>query len=259
MLYEETDKMKFLRTQQHYADVIVDRRQQIIVKQEARQKEKEFDAVYHQLTMQQIRESQDKEYEALRKQEEQSKMVAASRAQQFDEVLQRRAHEEEEQRKLGLSMKEAAETRVREDLIAREKKAIEIRAGRMKTLEKNAELREDKKRLQREEEAAEREREREIAIIEERKKAREDLEKLRFEQAQVNRQKIIDKAVELLAKKVNNEDAIMAKQQKEFNDKIKVLLSVCNLMLIPPLHPATSVDCSSSFHTMFNCPSIPPQ
>ena len=220
-MYEETDKMKFLRVQQHYADVLVDRSRQVAEKQVARQLSREEEARFHESTMRQVREAQLKEREDEAHREEQMKAVAVSRTQQREEARLRKEHEQEEQRRLGLAMKEAAEQRVREDIIAREKKAVEIREGRMKTLEKNAELREEKRHLLQLEEEAEKDRERDIAKIEERKKAREDLEKFRFEQAQLQRQKIIDNAVSLLAKKMQNEDEIMERQQKEFNDKIR--------------------------------------
>jgi hypothetical protein len=213
--------MKFLRVQQNYADVIVDRRKQVEDKGTAKTKMREEDFKYHESIIAQVREGDQKEWEDEKRREEKIKQVAVSRTQQLEEVKLRRQREEEEQTRLGLAMKEAAEQRVQEDILSRQKKAEEIRLGRMKTLESNAELREEKKRLLRLEEEAEKEREREIEKIAERKKAREDLEKLRFEQAQVNRQKIIDRAVELLAKKQSNDEEVANKQQQEFEAKVQ--------------------------------------
>jgi hypothetical protein len=158
LLYEQTDKMKFLRTQQHYADVLVYRKQQMDEKKGAINKERGVDRDYHELTMKQIQESERKENEETARKEAIVKMVAQSRAEQLDEARQRKARAEEEARLLGLALKSAAEERVKEDIAVRNDKAAEIREGRMRTLEKNAELRDERKRLELVEEEAERER-----------------------------------------------------------------------------------------------------
>ena len=221
LLYEQTDKMKFLRTQQHYADVIIDRRKQMEEHLESKRKEQVREAEAHAETMRQVEEARLKELQAIQAREKRSEMVARSRAEQLQEVQRRKEREREEQRRLGESLKEAAELRLKEESEAREKKAVDIREARIKTLQFNAELREEKRRLQTVEAEAEKEREAALEKIADRKRAKENLEKYRFEQAQKTRQKMIDNAVELLAKKLSNDDEIAAKQQNEFDTKLK--------------------------------------
>jgi cell division protein FtsI/penicillin-binding protein 2 len=58
-----------------------------------------------------------------------------------------------------------------------------------------------------------------VKAIDDLKKARKALELRRFEKAQVQRQKIIDTAVALLAQKQSTESAILTKQENELREK----------------------------------------
>jgi len=84
----------------------------------------------------------------------------------------------------------------------------------------NAQLKVVKQELRAQEAVEAERRDAEVAVIEERKIARKALEQRRFEKAQEQRQKIIDAAVEAMARQNNQHQAIQEKQQKELNDKM---------------------------------------
>eukprot|EP01031_Cornospumella_fuschlensis_P033866 gene33866-40975_t len=61
LLYDQTDKMKLLKSQKLYADVVYDRVGQIEVKKKVKELDKEIEAKFHEETLRQVAEGEAKE------------------------------------------------------------------------------------------------------------------------------------------------------------------------------------------------------
>lgn len=219
LLYEQTDKMKLLRSQKLYADVIHNRFQQIDDKRVVADSHKVVEARFHEDILRQVAEGEAKEREKLEKQKKMVDEVKVSRYEQREEARHIREEILRKNREEGLRLKREAQERVEEDLRDYEEKQKRIIEGNMRTLAANEELKKERLLLLEQEKAAAALRDAEKEEIEYRKKKLKELEKQRFDRAQLTRQKIIDRAVEELAKHTSAEAAILEKQQQELKDR----------------------------------------
>lgn len=215
LMYEQTDKMKFLRSQQNYSDAIHTRGFQVKEKQERRQKEKEADALHHQEILRQIEAAERLEREKEEELERKIKEVAISRKVQLDEVRAAREQAKKEQIEIGLALKRDAVARLEEEKQERIDRERRNRESNEAMIKSNAALKEIRDELQAAEEEAIRRREDEVEVIDNRKKVRKALEVRKFEKAQVTRQKMIESATKALAKQNNKAQTIMEKQASE--------------------------------------------
>lgn len=219
LLYEQTDKMKNLRSQQLYSDVLYSRIDQLEDKKRAKVKTKEEDAVYHQIILEKVAKGDAEDAAKAKKVAEQLRLVGVSRQEQLEEVRRKREIEKEEERQVGLRIKERAREAVEEELRALEEKQRLAHESNLKMIAANEKIKQEKEVIRAQEQLAAEQREREIETTEKRNLARKALEKRRFEKKQVQRQKIIDAAVEALAKKTSNEEYIQAKQEAELQER----------------------------------------
>jgi hypothetical protein len=215
LVYEQTDKMKFLRSQQLYSDAIYTRGFQVQEKKERALKEKEADLVHHKDILRQVEAAERIEREKEEVLEKKIKEVAISRQEQLDEVRQAREQARKEQIEIGISLKSDAIARLEEEKIQRIERERRNRESNEAMTKSNAALKEIRDELQAAEEEAMRRREDEVGVIENRKKVRKALEVRKFEKAQVTRQKMIDAATKALASQSNKEQFIMDKQAGE--------------------------------------------
>lgn len=215
LMYEQTDKMKFLRSQQHYSDAIYTRGLQVQEKKERALKEKEANALHHQEILRQIEVAERIEREKEEELQRKIKEVALSRQEQLDEVRSAREQARKEQIDIGIALKEDAKARLEEERLARIERERRNRATNEAMIKSNAALKEIRDELQAAEEEAMRRREDEVEVIENRKKVRKALEVRKFEKAQVTRQKMIEEATKALANQSNKAQTIMEKQATE--------------------------------------------
>lgn len=219
LLYEQTDKMKMLRSQQLYADVIHTRNGQIKHKEEMKLKEKEFEALHHLKIVSKVKELEAIEEEKLSKTADLVKVICNMRETQIAGVVAKREAEKAESIAIGVAMRKQAEEQIKEDYIKQEEKQKRIAASNAAMVianEKQIKLRDEIKELSL---IAEDSRLGEIEVIEDRKKARKVIEIRRFEKQQETRQGIIDRAVEALKKQNNTHNAILTKQENEIKQK----------------------------------------
>lgn len=219
LLYEQTDKMKNFRSQQLYCDVIETRKEQMETKKKVKEMEKEEAAKYHEVILKKVHDGDAEDVVKAQKIQEQLKVVAISRAQQLEEVRKQREIEREEERQIGLAIKKRAAEAVEADIVAYNEKQARAHASNLAMIAANEKIKQEKDIIREQEERAVEAREREIEISSKRTLARKALEKRRFEKKQVSRQKIIDAAVEALAAKTSNENAIQMKQEAELQEK----------------------------------------
>lgn len=215
LMYEQTDKMKFLRSQQHYSDAIYTRGFQIKEKQERALKEKEADALHHQEILRQIDAAERLEREKEDELKKKIKEVSISRKEQLDEVRAAREQAKKEQIEIGIALKEDAIARLEEERLERIDRDRRNRESNEAMLKSNAQLKEIRDELQAAEEEAIRRREDEVEVIDNRKKVRKALEVRKFEKAQVTRQKMIEAATKALATQNDKAQTIMEKQASE--------------------------------------------
>lgn len=215
LMYEQTDKMKFLRSQQHYSDAIHTRGFQMQEKQERAMKEKESNALHHQEILRQIAAAEELERQKEEVLERKIKEVAVSRKEQLDEVRAAREMARHEQVEIGKALKEDAVTRLEEERLGRIDRERRNRESNEAMTKSNAALKDIRDELQAAEEEAMRRREDEVEVIDNRKKVRKALEVRKFEKAQVTRQKMIEAATKALASQNNKAQTIMEKQATE--------------------------------------------
>ena len=253
LLYEQTDKMKNLKSQLAYADAIAYRKIQVQEKSDRLEKEKKEAAKYHEYIVENCKRLEAIEMAEKEERQKVTDELKAFRAEQMQEVMNKKLAEIAENEAIGAAMKKRAEDQVIQaalDLQEKDRIAKETTANMYKM---NAELKIIKQELKAQEavEAARRDAEvclgilyfllffhifafsdissyvcvhsssisSQVAQIDERNAARKALEQRRFERKQEARQKIIDAAIEQMTKKSNHEQAVQERQEKELNDK----------------------------------------
>lgn len=215
MLYEQTDKMKLLRSQQLYADVLVTRKEQMEHKKKVKEDEKIEAAKYHKFIVEKVSQLEAIEQEKIDKRKAMVKVIAKSREEQLAEVHAQRAAEKAEAIAIGIAMKKQAQERVEEEIRLAEAKIIAAADNNAAMVIANEKLKAVRKDIIEKETIAMKEREGEVEIIENRAKARKAIELRRFEKAQEQKQKLIDAATKQLMMKANTEEKLLNKQIAE--------------------------------------------
>lgn len=219
LLYEQTDCMKVLRSKELLSDCLHDRTFQIEDKEKVKQAEKEREARHHQVVLETVKSLEEKEREKEAAVQKRIADVTIVREQQLKEVRAARAADAAEQVAIGEQMRRDAEALAKEE----ERNAIEkARITKEKNYEflmGNEQLKEIKRQIKIQEEKDNARREAEVDVIENRKKVRKALEVRKFDKAQQTRLKMIDRATELLAKKVSGDNALLNKQVNEQREK----------------------------------------
>lgn len=219
LLYEQTDKMKMLRSQMLYADVIHTRFQQIEEKKKVKEVEKLKEAEYHQEILKQVKRAEEIEKAKIDKVKANVDVIKKTREEQLEEVRKIREKEERKRREAGEAMKREAQERLEEEVREYHKRQQHIAESNAAMVKANEELKRVRQELAEKEREAEAKRDAEVAKIEYRKQALKRLEQERFERAQVTRQKMIDTAVERLAQQSNKEQAILDKQIQDLQER----------------------------------------
>lgn len=212
LLYEQTDKMKMLKSEKLYADVLHTRVSQVGHKKKVVEEEKTVEERYHQLTLEQVARGQAKEEEKLLQAQQRMEQIKISRKLQLEEERHRKEAEAEKLRLEGLEIKRRAQEAVEEEFREMERKHKHAEESNMRMTKANADLKIVRMQIAEQERIAEEARDAQKKVIEDRKIALKRLEAERFARAQISRQKLIDAAVEQLAKKSNSEQAILTKQ-----------------------------------------------
>ena len=219
LMYAQTDKMKGLRSQKAYADVIHYRGSQVEFKNKQKEDEKVWNSQFHVAILDRVAKGEAEEEAKKAKLAEQRKVIAVARKEQVDEVRSKRAAEKAELDAIGEAMKSQAKKQLQDDYEAQVQKQIRIAEGNAAMVVANEKLKAVREQIKLQEAEAQAAREAEKDIIEGRQKARKALEIRRFEKAQDTRQKIIDAAVKQLAAKSNKDEAILLKQVSEGQEK----------------------------------------
>jgi len=219
LMYDQTDKMKGLKSQKAYADVVYDRAKQVEEKKVAKEAERVWGLQFHEQILKRVADGDAEETKKIEKRHAMVKVLAVARKEQVDDVLARRAAEAAEAYAIGQAIKVQAKKQIEDDIIAQEAKQKRIAESNASMVLANERQKVVREEIRQKEVQAALERDAEKEVIEGRKIALKALEKRRFEKAQETRQKIIDAAVRQLAAKSNADAVLMEKQADEIKEK----------------------------------------
>lgn len=220
LIYERNDKVKALRSQQLYVDVIACRDRQIVEKQAAEKLAHEEKDRWHESTMAEIQQAEQEE--AQRAEERRQRAIGIGN----DLRQQRRLAQEEKVKRLQRKKEEEQaliERIQREDRLAEEKAAEEHRLLRMKAKVEIAQIALDAKenrarRLEEEKEDAKVRAKQREAMVDLANK-RSELEKKHFEERQRVKRMLSDTASKVLEERATRELEIFLKGQREHQAK----------------------------------------
>jgi len=219
LLYSQTDKMKVLTSQALYADVIHERKSQIEAKRKVVEEEKIIEQHHHENILREVKRLEGVEEDKIRQRKEVVQAVIKTREDQLDEIRERRAKQKQQEVQRGIEMKREAQRQLEESFEAQRAHAAAVARSNAEMVVANQKLKEYKDEIALKERLAMEARDAEVEVIDARKKALKALEIRRFEKSQETRQKLIDAAVEQLAKKVNTDAAVLQKQEDEIRDR----------------------------------------
>ena len=105
LMYEQTDKMKYLKGAKMYSDTIHTRKGQMALKISRKEEEKVKDAEYHQIILQKVADGEKAEKEKEQRLLGKVEIIKKQRKEQVEEVRGKRAAEAAEARAIGEAMK----------------------------------------------------------------------------------------------------------------------------------------------------------
>jgi len=178
MIYSQTDKMKMLKSQKLYADVISTRFEQIDKKGAVKEQEFAIEQKFHEDLLIQLEKADRVEEEKILKIKKQIDEIKVTRKQQLDETKRKKEETEKISREEGQRLRQEAKERYEEDLRQQEARQQMVIANNLKTLRANGDLKTVKERLRKEEEDKLAAREAEAAVIEKRKNDLKSVEKV---------------------------------------------------------------------------------
>lgn len=219
LLYEQTDCMKVLRSKELLSDCLHDRKFQIVEKDHVKQREKVREQQYHQTVLSTVKTLEEKEREKEMAAKRRVEEVAAVREQQLRDVRGSRAAYAAEQQAIGEQMRRDAEALAEEERLAAIEKVRVTKEKEKEFLMGNEQLKEIKRQIAAQEKRDDEKRDAEVGIIDNRKKVRKALEQRKFDKAQETRLQMIERATEILAKKVSGDNALLNRQVNELREK----------------------------------------
>lgn len=220
MMYEQTDKMKNLRSQQMYSDVLYDREEQVREKTVMSSWEREKERAYHLDVVRQVAEGDSREAREAAARERKERVIAESQRGQLGEFRESYLERLRSEKREGELVRVKAERDLEEEKSACEERALKARYDVSEMQSANARLRSLKAEHALEEQKEEVARKVGLATKEHVAKERVRLEKQRFEARQQTKQRLIDTASVALATKTDAdaerlETQVDAMRQKE--------------------------------------------
>ncbi|KAJ1455321.1 hypothetical protein M885DRAFT_520195 [Pelagophyceae sp. CCMP2097] len=214
IMYETTDKMKFLRSQQAYGDVVLERREQIEEKKQRADWEAGKDDAYAQDMFRQVRDGDAREKLEAAARSSKARAIAASQFEQLGEFRGNYLERLRQEKREGAMVKSKAIADQEEDerdAVERQLKArMQVKAMQLA----NANLKKLKFEDAQKEEVEDRGRAADKQRKEDLSVARKTLERNRFDSRQATKQRLIDLATAELEQRTNT-DALRLESQVE--------------------------------------------
>jgi hypothetical protein len=215
LLYEQTDKMKNLRSQQLYADVLNDREYQVNEKNKRANMEKERDEKYLNIQAMLLSEGDRKEEIEIKKRSEKNALIARQQQDQLEEFKCTYINQlKGEKREGGMIKRKVADDLVKEKEEAARRRR-EAKQAAIDTKIANEQLKQIRLERLKEEEKEEDKRQKEAEHKEFLMQRREKQEQLRFEEKLRIKQVMIDKATKQLLDLKNSNDNREENQAQE--------------------------------------------
>lgn len=215
MIYDQTDKMKMLRSQRLYADVIHTRQSQIEKKAVDAEREAFIEQKFHVDILEQVRRGDEVERQKAQKVKDAMDVIKVTRKQQLDDNRRVRDEIARKDKEEGIRMKEEAKARLSEAVQEEKNRMQIIRDANFRTLEASKKDSLLKLKIKEQEEAAVLGREAEVGRIDERKRAIKERTDEMFTEAQQTRMQMIERAVENLNRQSSSEQTILNQQMDD--------------------------------------------
>merc|ERR1711998_576745 len=206
ILYEQTDKMKNLRSQQMYSDVVADRLEQAEEKKIMASWQEERDEQYYVTMQQQLKEAEERETIEKEVREKKAKEIAALQQDQLQQYREAYLLRMKQEKREGEMIAARAEAQIQEDAEAAAERTLKARMAAEEMQLANQELKKLRLQVALQEEEAENKRKADLKRMDDLSAARKAMEQRRFREKQAVQQRMIDKAVEQLAQMKNTED-----------------------------------------------------
>jgi len=219
LLYEQTDKMKNLRSQMMYADVIEEQKLQLHEKDRKRSMEKRMEEHWYKQQQQQMDEYDQREDRELM--ERVQKVATTAKMQQDQLEINKQAYIKalQNEKAVGEQLRQKAEQDMHDEqekeVAVRRKARLAVEQLRLEN-EKLKKIRQEQNvKEQREEQKRHKDAENKD-VMQQRRKAQE---KKRFDDAQAIKKRMIDKASASLISAAKNEERILGKQAADVKGK----------------------------------------
>ena len=217
-MFEQVDKVKRLRSQQLYINVIEERAKQIAQSKEMECKRNIEEKVWYNNAIEQIHQAERKEREEEKARKAKSVEIARALRQQRQDTLKEDEKRRREEVEEGKRLKQIAI----DDLVDEQKKALskieETKRANASIVKENQNL----KRIYEENKIAEAEEDeklkREVAEMNRLALGRVNLEKKLFDERQAVRKKMIDKAIADLTERSEKEVELFVMEHKKLTD-----------------------------------------
>lgn len=219
MIYEQTDRMKVLKSQLMFSDIVAHRDRQIEEKKYWNTMEKEMDGMWHQEILRQCKEYDVKETKEEAARKSKFKHIAAIQTKQLEEYKNAYIAQLRQEREEGIKIAEACVREVAEEKAKMQRIKDRDIANMVATRKGNEKLQELRKEFAKKEALEDAAIAKYAADKEKMQKLRAEREKEQFDRQQRKRQKIIDDAVAAMAAFSSNEEHVLAKQQAEARAK----------------------------------------
>jgi len=219
LLYEQTDKMKNLRSQMLYCDVIEEQKLQVQEKERKRAMERKMEEHWFKLQEQQLDEYDQREEKELM---ERVRKVATTAKMQQDQLevnkqlyIKSLQNEKAEGERLRQKAEEDFRDEQEKELAVRRKARLAVEQLRLE----NEKLKKIKQQQLIKEQQEEEKRQADADAKEFMQHRRKAQEKKRFDEAQAIKKKLIDKASNNLLAMAENEERILGKQAADVKEK----------------------------------------
>lgn len=219
IMYEQTDKMKCLRSQQMYSDVMMEREEQAKERGVMKRWELEKEGAYHKEIMRQVAEGDAREKMEAEARSFKARSIAQSQSEQLGEFrgnyLERLRNEKRE----GELIQKKAISDIEDDERVAQEKQLKARMQMKEMQLANAHLKKLKFQDSLKEQEADAKRKAEKERSEWLAKERKRLEQQRFDQRQATKQRLIDAAAKELSERINNQNEVLERQVEEQRKK----------------------------------------
>ncbi|KAG6594201.1 Coiled-coil domain-containing protein [Phytophthora cinnamomi] len=219
LLYEQTDRMKTLRSKQLLADVVHHRTLQLEEKQMLKDQDDLTNYLYDRQVLAKVLEGEEEERRLRKKNQDDNARLAAIQKGQLEEYKQRYINELREEKMDGERMKQQAEQEYLDEMEKERQRKLRLKQASEEAQLANQRLRAHREMLKEKERLEDVKREEEERKKQLRDAKRINLQRQKKENAQARKQRMIDLATNNLVKLEQKNEERLQNQSKEVRAK----------------------------------------